>query len=102
MQVNAESGTEIPEKYSIGEGGKIFSLPDPLGAGLEMQVYLFTVQQVGEKIFFANIPRGRQEQILAKTITHINDALACGPLPDPLPPFPLQIDVRWPKGPPGV
>ncbi len=99
MPVNCERGLETPEKCRVGEGGKIFSLPDPLGSGLEMYIYLFTVQQVGVKIFFANIPRERREQIIARPITHITDALARGPLPEALPVLPPETDERWPKGP---
>ncbi len=99
MPVNCERGMETPEKCMIGEGCKIFTLPDPFGSGLEMQIYLFTVQQVGVKIFFANIPRDRREQILAQALTHIGSALERGPLPEAPPPRSPQVDERWPKGP---
>ncbi len=82
MPKNCEHGKETPEKCTVGEGGKIFTLLDPFGSGLEMLIYLFTVQQVGVKIFFANIPRERRDQVLARAITHIRDALKHGPLPE--------------------
>jgi hypothetical protein len=101
MAVNSERGIESPEKCQLGEGGKIFTLPDPFGSGLQMSIYLFTIRQVCVKIFFANIPRERQEQVLARTVTHIENALARGPLPESLPVQPplLVLDERWPKGP---
>ncbi len=101
MPMNCERGMEAPEKCPFGEGGKIFTLPDPFGSGLQMQIYLFTVRQIGVKIFFANIPRDRREQILARAITHVEHTLARGPLPEVLPTqAPLfGMDERWPKGP---
>jgi len=98
MKVNSERGTESSTKCQFGEGGKVFTPPDPLGAGLQMEIYLFTVRQVGVKLFFANIPREQQEQILARALTHVGNALECGFLPEAPPPQPPHTDERWPKG----
>ncbi len=101
MHVNCERGIESSERCQIGEGGMIFTLPDPFGTGLQMNVFLFTIKQVCVKIFFANIRPERQDQILARTVAHVEDALARGPLPEVLPAQPSQFslpDERWPKG----